>query len=242
MIALKRILLSVLLFTSLTITCYYIFQIVNPLFSDDIEKKYISLVSEYQVLKMQRLVLEQKYALEQTRKKMTHLATKSVDTVQPQMALNQKFFSSRAKLLPNQSLTIARKEIEEPVALSLEQIKTFEQLEAYVSNNKPAESQPLTRDEQHVLSTSPDAFTLQLMGVRDMNELIKFIKQNQLPDARIIHTLYLNKDWYVLVSGKYKNHTEALKAIEILPDNIKALRPWIRQLATLQKAIQLDRT
>jgi DamX protein len=77
--------------------------------------------------------------------------------------------------------------------------------------------------------------------VRDINELVRFMADNTMQGGQIFHTYYLNKDWYVLVFGSYNNHAEALKAMDTLPTEIKNLKPWIRQLSSVHKAINLYR-
>jgi DamX protein len=129
----------------------------------------------------------------------------------------------------------------QPVALSLAETKTFERLEAYVNDSKPVAPAPITVDEKNLLEGQANDYTLQLMGVRDIHELKRFVRDNNLQDARIFHTYYLNNDWYVLVYGRYQTHTEALKAIESIPSSIQQLKPWVRQLCSIQKAIQLYR-
>ncbi|MBA2653569.1 MAG: hypothetical protein H0U71_00690 [Gammaproteobacteria bacterium] len=222
MTAFKRILLIALLLLTLVYIGYQLYLIFSPLRIARNETKYFHLVDEYQVLRMQRLVLQEKYAL-------GHL--KNINSVQ-----------SRKTLLPNATLALHQGVIyHQPIALSLEQAKTFEQLEAYVSNNKPLRPQSLTNDEKFLLNAPSDNFTLQLMGVREPEELTRFIRDNKVQEAKIFHTYYLDKDWYVLVCGLYKNHTEALQMMDNLPETIRTQKPWIRQISNIKKAIQIYR-
>jgi hypothetical protein len=238
---LKRTLLTILIFFTLLFISYQLWLVINPLRLASNEKKYVSLVDQYQLLKIERMVMEEKCALQQTKAKFAQLAGKNAMNL-ANFTLDSTYFQARRPLLPKSQLAINQSSTQkEPVALSLQETKTFEQLEAYVSNSKPLDLQPLTRDEKTLLLHDSDSFTLQLMGVREATELTRFVTDNHLQDAHIFHTYYLNKDWYVLVSGSYKNHTEALKAIETLPKEIKELKPWIRQLSSVQKAIQLYR-
>ncbi len=223
--AIKRTFLILLILISTVFLVYQLWLVLAPLQCINLERKYFSLQDKYQVLKMQRLVLEQNYALQVVKTKFEHLKADK-----PSFSIN--------KQVPTLS---SISNIKEPVALSLQESKTFEQLEAYVSNNKPLAEQPLTNDEKDLLKVPSQNFTLQLMGVREAKELTHFISDNHLQDARIFHTYYLNKDWYVLISGNYKNHTEALKAIDGLPVAIKNLKPWIRQFSSVHKAIELYR-
>lgn len=209
--------------TTLLFISYQLMLIFHPIIFPDLDTKYQQLVDQYQVTKMQRLVLEEQLALANTKKRSTQL----VSTIQ-----NKPVFSLTK---PNHSSFH-----DQEISLSLEQTKTFEQLEAYMSNNASAPAS-LTNDENNLLAMRSDEFTLQIMGVRDINELRHFVSENNLQEAHIFHTYYLSKDWYVLVYGRFPNHSEALKSIETLPPNLRNLKPWVRQLGSVQKAIQLRR-
>jgi septal ring-binding cell division protein DamX len=239
---LKRTLLVILIFLTLLFSSYQLWLTVMPLNFISTKRKYISLVYHYQFLKIERLILEEQYALLQAKAKLTKVAAISAMKL---MDLNP---DRRHPPTPTSNPPPTKMATYQPVpdfngsvSLSLQETKTFEQLEAYVSNNKPPHKEPLTADEKCLLEAPPNTFTLQLMGVRDSQELTHFVNDNHLQDAHIFHTYYLNQDWYVLVSGSYKNHTEALKAINSLPLGLKELKPWIRQLSSVQKAIQLYR-
>lgn len=218
---------------------YQLCLILTPVKTVDNDVQYVHLVNEYQVLKMQRLVLEERYALAVTKQKVINLAV-LIQQNDPRVSVSKNNFKESPP--EPQPVNLQNNAISAPhVALSSQETKTFEQLEAYVNTNKPAQRAAFTEDEKNILASQGEDFTLQLMGVRDQNELTRFIQENSLQGAQVFHTYYLNKDWYVLVSGRYRNHTEALKALETLPDNIKELKPWIRQLTTIQKAIALYR-
>lgn len=243
----KRAFLIILTFVTFIFIGYQLYLIISPLRFNSPEASYVHLVDQYQLIKMQRLVLEEECALAKTKERVLKLAQE----LQPNDGIGGQFpFSataylvSRAALFSNQTaLSTLQPSQGHPqhVALSLKEAQTFEQLEAYVSSTKLIRPEPTTKDEKSLLNFPAENFTLQLMGVRDIVELTRFIETNNIQNAQIFHTYYLNKDWYVLVSGNYKNHTEALKAIDTLPDAAKNLKPWIRQLSSVQKAIQLYR-
>lgn len=250
MMIFRRMLLFVLMISSLGYLGYQLFWVFNTISPEDSrEIKYVHLVDEYQMLKMQRLVLEEQYALAQTKEKVLALA-KLLQSNTPTNGFNlnpqmprDTFAGATASPFTSQisgrpSFTRIQTQ---PIALSLEQSKTFEELEAYINTNRPLQQQPFTSDEKYLLMQSPNNFTLQVMGVRDNHDFMRVIKENNLQSPRIFHTYYLNKDWYVLVCGNYKSHTDAVKAIEALDESVKHLKPWIRQFSSVQKAIQLYR-
>lgn len=237
---LQKIVFVLIIVTAIYIT-YQLSQLINVFLSGPktLEADYIHLVDRYQVTKMERLLLQEQVSLAKSKQDVMELA-KQLQQKGEAGLLQEKV----AETLPNFSLgvNIKNRLAAEHLSLSVEEAKTFEQLEAYMVNNRPSQLKPYTNDEKDLLNIAPDYYTLQLMGVRDTHELSKFIDDHHLEkQALIFHTFYLNKDWYVAVYGTYKNHTEALKAMETLPDHIKSLKPWIRQLASVHKAIQLYR-
>lgn len=237
---LQRIVFLLIILTGIYIT-YQLTQLINIFLSGPktLETDYIHLVDHYQVTKMQRLLLEEQYSLAKSKNKILELAKQLQQ--KGEAGLLQERTAQTFANLPTRS-SFKNKVEAEHLSLSVEEAKTFEQLEEYMVTNRPTQIKPYTTNEKQLLTVAPDYYTLQLMGVRDTHELAKFIKDNHLDNqAMIFHTFYLNKDWYVAVYGSYKNHTEALKAIETLPENIKHLKPWIRQLASVHKAIQLYR-
>lgn len=233
MISFKRTLLVVLMGLTSMAILFQLYQIFLPTIPTDRDIKFVELTKQYQILKMEKIVLEEQYALAKTKERVLALAA----SLQKNYSLSSETKKGQFGLGMSKNVTAS----ESGIPLSAQEAESFQQLEAYVSSNKPNHPAPLTSDEQNILASSGEDFTLQLMGVRDFNELTFFVKENQLEKAQVFHTYYLNKDWYVLISGRYKNHTEALKAMETLPDQIKELKPWIRQLSTIQKAIQLYR-
>jgi SPOR domain len=211
------------------------------------ETEYVQLVDQYHIAKMRRLLLEEQLALAKTKEKianLAHLIEKNDYTGIAMIAGKDSLLRPASKLIED-GIVVANRPAKlkaENVMLSFEQAKTFEQLEAYMVTKQSLHPQPYTPDEKGLLAMPSENYTLQLMGVRDINELKKFINVNHLENnALIFHTYYLNRDWYVLIYGSYQNHTEALKAIEGLPVSIKELKPWIRQIGSVHKAIALYR-
>lgn len=95
--------------------------------------------------------------------------------------------------------------------------------------------------ENWLSSQSPSHFTVQLMGVRKEQSLLKFVAHNQsLTQHRIAYyrTTYRGKEWFPLLCGVYSTKKEARSAIKDLPENIRKLSPWIRRLSSVQNDIK----
>jgi len=82
---------------------------------------------------------------------------------------------------------------------------------------------------------NPNAYTLQILGSRDLLALKQFLTQHSLNDMAMYKTIYNDKDWYVLVYGVYSNRAQASAALQALPKPLQQNKPWIRTLASVQK-------
>ena len=82
-------------------------------------------------------------------------------------------------------------------------------------------------------------YTLQLMGVHNVPTLNKLIERYQITNqSRIFRSKFMDQEWFVLTYGHYLTLEEAQKAIAALPEDMQALKPWVRPLNDVQTAIQ----
>lgn len=127
------------------------------------------------------------------------------------------------------------------VPLTSQQKTTVTQLESYIDNKNANPAQSHSSDEKHLLSLPGEHYTLQIMGSYKLSDLVDAIKANNLKDkAYTFHTLYMDKDWYVLIYGVYKTQDEALAAINTLPPAVQRLKPWVRTIGSVHEAIKLN--
>ena len=106
----------------------------------------------------------------------------------------------------------------------------------------PADNAELTTlgiKDSHWLGTqNPKHWTLQLLGARDTNTLVKYARQHKLSEDCAWYTTQLNgKPWYVLVHRFYTNADSARKGLELLPPEILRGQPWVKSVAAIQKDI-----
>jgi len=97
------------------------------------------------------------------------------------------------------------------------------------------------KNEQWLQRQNSNAYTLQLLGAYDALTIRKFLNQYSLnsDELAMFKTIYNGKEWLVLVYGVYSNRTQALAALQTLPDSLqKTSPPWIRKLENIQKDIQ----
>jgi len=91
------------------------------------------------------------------------------------------------------------------------------------------------KDEKWILTQSPDAYTLQLVGVRDAAAAKGFIDQHRLKgDVAYFKTLRSGQPWYSVVYGVYADRSAALKARETLPPVLRKSDVWPRTYASIQ--------
>ena len=89
-----------------------------------------------------------------------------------------------------------------------------------------------------ILKQSPSHYTLQILATDDPARLEALIASDVAPDltARIQFKRH-DKTWHNLVLGSYAENSQAQAALNALPMELKALRPWIRPFSSLQRVI-----
>lgn len=123
--------------------------------------------------------------------------------------------------------------------LTPQQKTTVSRLENSLLTKTPANAIAYSSDEKHLLSLPKTHYTLQILGSYKLSDLNDLVKTNHLQDAFIFHTYYLNKDWYVLISGDFATEDEATNALKALPPAVQSLKPWVRSMSSVQDAIKL---
>jgi len=82
-------------------------------------------------------------------------------------------------------------------------------------------------------------WTMQLLGARDPETLLKFAQRNNLSSEAAWYKTWLSsKPYYVIVYGNYASRDLARAAIADLPQALRSLKPWVKSMASVQKAIK----
>ena len=95
--------------------------------------------------------------------------------------------------------------------------------------------------EGWLLDQTSSFYTLQVLGVRNEESLLNFIKaHNMLQNQNLAYykTVYKGKQWYPLLYGVYPTKSEAADAVKELPDKVQKSIPWIRKMSAVQKEVQ----
>ncbi|WP_455203943.1 AAA family ATPase [Kaarinaea lacus] len=97
---------------------------------------------------------------------------------------------------------------------------------------------------QWLLEQHPGHFTLQLVAGRQKTTVNNFLNQHKLPAKQLAYYRSINNKqaWHTLVYGIYPNYASAQKAIKTLPRSVRKVKPWIRQIKSIQKEIKAAAT
>lgn len=96
--------------------------------------------------------------------------------------------------------------------------------------------------ESWLLDQDSSYYTLQVLGVRNEESLLDFVKKYELLQKKNVayyKTAYKGKQWYPLLYGVYPTKSDAAFAIKELPDKVQKSIPWIRKLSSVQKEVRV---
>jgi type II secretory pathway predicted ATPase ExeA len=101
---------------------------------------------------------------------------------------------------------------------------------------------PLTADEQWLLARPPQHYTLQFAGL-SREEDIRLLKQQIAPNGqnRYYRALMGNTEIYKLVHGEFADMEAARTYRDRLPEQLKAMRPWVKSMQAVQDEIRAAR-
>ncbi len=84
-----------------------------------------------------------------------------------------------------------------------------------------------------------DHFTLQLLGVRSLESLKKFLVANKIPaPVAYFQTEFKGGDWFVLLQGDYASKDAARAGIKSLPAKLQRDKPWPRSFASVHADLE----
>jgi len=93
--------------------------------------------------------------------------------------------------------------------------------------------------EDWVARQNPESFTLQLSSVLNEQDIVKFIKENNIEsEAAYIVVVVNGVTRYTALYGIYGTYTEAEKAIKQLPERLRNGKPWVRNFGILQNLLK----
>jgi DamX protein len=94
--------------------------------------------------------------------------------------------------------------------------------------------------EQQLLALAPGSYTVQVMASSAESKVKEFVADTMVPQPKgYFETRYRGQPWFVVVAGNYGNRTAATDSIQQLPESLRSLQPWVRNLADIQDAIRV---
>jgi DamX protein len=138
--------------------------------------------------------------------------------------------------------------VEQPATLAKAPPEPVEQPLATLPPPKPVTQPKATAKntiyrESWLLDQESSFYTLQVLGVRNEESLLNFIKAHKLLQTQNVayyKTVYKGKQWYPLLYGVYPTKSEAADAVKKLPDKVQKSIPWIRKMAAVQKEVRTE--
>lgn len=95
------------------------------------------------------------------------------------------------------------------------------------------------QDANWLQQQNSNNWTLQLLGARDPETLLKFAQGNNLASNTAWYKTWLaSKPYYVLIHGSYTNRNMARNAIDTLPQKLRSLKPWVKSMKSVQQALK----
>lgn len=82
-------------------------------------------------------------------------------------------------------------------------------------------------------------YTIQLMGSRSEESVIKFLASADLPfESGYFETRYQGEPWFVVVSGAFTSRQQADEGVIRLPASVRELQPWIRAASEIKSSVR----
>ena len=143
---------------------------------------------------------------------------------------------------PEQSITTnevpAKAEITEQAEEKTPEPK--EQTDAIAQQEPPkTDTKPLDPQRSWLLDADPNHYTLQILAAQNLDTLKSFIKNMDINEQHAYFQKQVNgKTWNVLVVGNYATRQDALAAVDTLPKQLTANKPWPIPFSEPQKHLK----
>ena len=95
------------------------------------------------------------------------------------------------------------------------------------------------KDSSWIRQRNPAHYTIQIAGAYGREVLVDISRRLSLPGPLALYQRDWNgREWNVLLYGDFSSKTEAQGAIDSLPEEIMAAKPWVRRLSWVQKDLE----
>ncbi|WCN10849.1 SPOR domain-containing protein [Marinomonas mediterranea] len=124
-----------------------------------------------------------------------------------------------------------------PVVANIQPIASAPVVEKQAELEVVVERDPFDKT-QFWKTQTPTRYTLQLLGTHNLNTVKDFIRdQGSIDEFSYFRAIHKGKAWFVVVYGSYRNRSEAIAAVEALPNDLRSLNPWARSIRGIQQDI-----
>lgn len=107
------------------------------------------------------------------------------------------------------------------------------------TTRKNHKMQNLQIQQLQILAQNPNYYTVQLIGSKDLEYLLKFRSNNNLQNqTHYFHTYHKGYNWYGLVHGQFASISDALVYIDSLPPKMQRWNPFVRKVRIIQHEIK----
>lgn len=109
---------------------------------------------------------------------------------------------------------------------------------APMAESSPPPRVAIERDLGWINAQSKRAWTVQLLGTVSEESARDYVAQWQGDDHQPFYfeSVYQGKPWFVVLLGVFSGKEVARKAMEALPPSVRRQGPWLRSIASLQRA------
>ena len=90
-----------------------------------------------------------------------------------------------------------------------------------------------------ILSWNSTQYSLQIFGTHDFKKAKTLLKDfEEQVELLIYETRYNGKPWFVVINGPYSDRDISRSSVKNLPEKVRKLRPWPRNVASIQADIE----
>ena len=93
--------------------------------------------------------------------------------------------------------------------------------------------------KEKILSWNSTQYALQIFGTHDFKKAKTLLKDfEEQVELLIYETRYNGKPWFVVINGPYSDRDISRSSVKNLPEKVRKLRPWPRNVASIQADIE----
>jgi len=98
---------------------------------------------------------------------------------------------------------------------------------------------PKSYFKEQILSWNSTQYVLQIFGTHDFRKAKELLKDFEEQVELIIYeTRYNGKPWFVVINGPYSDRDIARSSVKNFPEKVRKLRPWPRNVASIQADVE----